>query len=185
MGFGTLFVGYFLLFNIPYFGMTDIIASTVMMLGLSKLQSVNKYFRLAYTISMVFAVYSLPELVFFALDLFKIYSPDGLTAYLRIGQCIISAVLTFFILRGIYSVSSEVGLEKVPGRAKFMSYFSIFTYALWIISSIPKMAELLGSAVAIIYLSAIVALFLAVALNLTLIYSCHMRICMPDEGKKK
>ena len=185
MGFGTLFVGYFLLFNIPYFGMTDIIAATVMMLGLSKLQSVNKYFKAAYYTSMVFAVYSLPELAFFTLDLFKIYSPDGLTAYLRVGECIITAALTFLVLKGIYSISREVELEKVPGRAKFMSYFCFVTYGLWIISSISPVTKLLGGIAPIIYLLAIISLLLLVAVNLTLIYSCYMRICMPDDRKKK
>ena len=185
MGFGTLFVGYFLLFNIPYFGMTDIIAATVMMLGLSKLQGINKYFRVAFIVSAIFAVYSLPELVFFTLDLFKIYSPAGLTAYLRVGQCVITSLLTFLILRGIYSVASEVDLEKVPGRAKLSSYLCFVIYGLWIISSITPLTKLFGGAAPVLYLIAIIALLIFVAVNLITIYSCYMRICMPDDRKKK
>jgi len=181
MGFGTLFIGYFLLFNIPYFGMTDIIASTVMMLGLSKLASVNSYFRSAYITSVIFAVYSLPELVLFSLDLFDIVNTGDLTSYIRVGQCVIVCILTVLILKGIYEVSREVELERVPGRAKFMIYSSFVVYTLWILASEPHVTALLGTYAFILYVIAIIALFLLIGVNLVIIYTCYMKICMPGD----
>ncbi len=185
MGFGTLFIGYFLLFNVPYFGMTDIIAATVMMLGLNKLRTVNSYFRSAYITSAVFAVYSLPELVLFALDLFEIFDTGDVMSYVRVGQCVIVCTLTVLILKGIHDVSREVELARVPGRSRAMIYASFVIYALWILASEPHVTAALVGAAYVLYFLAIVALLILVGINLTLIYTCYMHICMPGEKKKK
>ena len=68
MGFGTLFIGYFLLLNLTYYGFTDVIAASVMLLGLYKLSPVNKYFRAAALSSGVFLAFSLGELGIAAID---------------------------------------------------------------------------------------------------------------------
>ena len=62
MGFGTLFIGYFLLLNLTYYGFTDVIAASVMLLGLYKLSGVNKYFKAAAISSGALLVFSLGEL---------------------------------------------------------------------------------------------------------------------------
>ena len=185
MGFGTLFIGYFLLLNVPYFGMTDVIAATVMMLALNKLKTVNSYFKAAFYTSAVFAVYSLPELVLFTLDLFDIFKGGDLTSYIRVGQCVIVCTLTVLILKGILDVSREVELERVPGRAKFMIYACFIVYTIWILASEPHLTAALGTVAYVLYLIAIVALLIIVAINLSIIYTCYMRICMPEEKKKK
>ena len=186
MGFGTLFIGYFLLFNIPYFGMTDIIAAAVMMAGLNKLSAVNRPFRNAYYISLIFTVYSLPELVFFALDLFKLYENSDVLSYLRVGQCVIVCALTVMILKGIGEVAREVKLTGIPRRANMLTYATFVIYVLWILCSAPMLADLLGGAVAVVYLIAILSSLILIGINLVTIYSCYMHICMPGEenGKK-
>ena len=187
MGFGTLFIGYFLLFNIPYFGMTDLIAAAVMMAGLNKLSAINKPFKNAYYFSLVFTVYSLPELVFFALDLFKIYENSDVLSYLRVGQSVIVCALTVMILKGIAEVAREVKLDNIKRRAGMLIYASFAVYILWILCNAPILANLIGSAVTVVYLIAILSALLLVGINLVTIYSCYMHICMPGEenGKKR
>ena len=54
MGFGTLFIGYFLLLNITMPGVSDIIATLVMLLGLYRLQMVNGKFKAGFFIDCAF-----------------------------------------------------------------------------------------------------------------------------------
>lgn len=186
MGFGTLFIGYFLLFNIPYFGFTDIIAAAIMAAGLNKLSAVNQYFKSAYWISLVFTVYSLPELIFFALDLFQIYENTDVLSYLRIGQSVIICLLTVLMLKGIADVAKEVELEKIPKRAGYLIYASLAVYILWIICNAPILTNIMGGYVSLVYLAAILSALILVGVNLVTIYTCYMRICMPgDEGNNK
>lgn len=186
MGFGTLFIGYFLLFNIPYFGMTDVIAATVMMAGLYKLSTVNRSFKLGYFVSLVFTVFSIPELVIFALDLFKITEGSDLLSYLRVGQCVIVCALTVLILLGIAEVTREVDLPVISKRSRRLIYVTFAVYLLWIACNAPFISALFGGYVPYVYLVAILALFILVFCNLVTIYGCYMRICMPGEenGRK-
>ena len=173
--------------------MTDIIAAAVMMAGLYKLSGVNASFKLAYYTSVIFTVYSLPELIFFSLDLFGIYENTALISYLRIGQCVIACALTVLILKGLGEVAREVELERIPKRAERLTYATFGVYLLWIICNAPFLGSMLGKYTAVLYLVAIISLFVLVFYNLRTIYGCYMRICMPGEengkggknGKKK
>ena len=62
MGFGILFIAYFLLLNIAYFSFTDIIAGLALTLALNKLSPVNKYFKYSQIPSGVFSLLGLVEL---------------------------------------------------------------------------------------------------------------------------
>ena len=62
MGFGLLFIGYFLLLNLTYYGYTDLICALVMFMALYKLQSVNKYFRFALIPTGLFGAVGMVEL---------------------------------------------------------------------------------------------------------------------------
>ncbi len=183
MGFGILLIGYFLIYNIPYFGMTDLIAAAVMAMGLNKLSPIGRYFKLGYYVSLIFTVFSIPELIFYSLDLFDIYKNSSIISYLRVGQSVIVCTLTVLILKGIYEVAKEVDLERVPKKAERLIYFTFFVYTLWIICSTPYVESQLKGYVAYVYLAAILLLLLLVTLNLSVIYACYMRICMPEDNK--
>lgn len=184
MGFGILLIGYFLVYNVPYFGMTDIIAAEVMSMGLNKLSTVGHYFKLGYYVSLVFTAYALPELVLYSLDLFEIYQNSELISYLRVGQSVILCTLTVLILKGIYEVAKEVDLERVPKKAYRLTYATFLVYILWIVCNAPFLVELLGGYVAYVYLAAILSILILVTLNLGVIYTCYMRICMPGQDKR-
>ena len=185
MGFGTLLIGYFLLYNVPYFGMTDIISASIMSIGLAKLSPIGQYFKYGYYTSLIFTVFSLPELIFYSLNLFGIYKNTDRLSDLRVGQSVILCTLTILILKGIYEVAKEVDLEKVPKKSEKLIYASFAVYVLWIICNAPFLTTLLGGYVAYVYLIAIISVLVLITLNLGVIYSCYMRICMPEDQKKK
>ena len=184
MGFGILLIGYFFTYNIPYFGMTDIISAAVIATGLSKLSSVNQYFKMGYYTAIIFTVYAIPEFIFYSLDLFEIYVNSDLVSYLRLGQSLILCALTTLILKGIYEVAREVELERVPQKCEKLIYASFIIYSLWIICNAPLLTNLLGGYVAYVYLVAILSLLILVTLNFGVIYTSYIRICMPEDKNK-
>ena len=62
MGFGTLFIGYFLLLNLTYYRFTDLIAALLMLLAFYKLREINRHFRVAIISSGLFAAIGAIEL---------------------------------------------------------------------------------------------------------------------------
>ena len=61
MGFGTLFIGYFLLLNLTYYGFTDLIAAAVLLLGLYRLSRINKHFLAASVVAVLFLIFGFAE----------------------------------------------------------------------------------------------------------------------------
>ena len=59
MGFGTLFIGYFLLLNITFYEFTDVIAGVIILFGLYKLMGNSRYFKLPCYFSISFAIFGL------------------------------------------------------------------------------------------------------------------------------
>ena len=63
MGFGTLFIGVFLLLNLRYFGYTDILCGVIMLAAFYKLRGVNKFFKAAIFTSIAFCGIGLMEFI--------------------------------------------------------------------------------------------------------------------------
>ena len=181
MGFGTLFIGYFLLLNFTYFGFTDIVAAGIMAAGLYKLSGINREFKLAFYAALTFLLYSVPELIIFTLRILEIYYDSTLTGYISIGSSVIVTALTALIMKGILSVSREVGLDRIPSLSKFSTYACFFVYGLWIICNATFLTNIFGGYVKVIYLISIVLLLLYVGFNLYVIYGAYMKICMPGD----
>ena len=186
MGFGTLFIGYFLLLNLTYFGFTDVIAASVMLLGLYKLSPVNKYFKAAAISSAVFLVYSLGELGISAYELF--FRPIGsaaLVSAMSILRCLIVGTLTVIILKAIEDVAREVDVDNLPKKAARMAIITAITYSLWILLEAP-LSFIDSYVLAVLSLITILITIALIIINLTVIYTCYMKICMPgDEDRSK
>ncbi len=181
MGFGTLFIGYFLLLNLTYYGFTDVIAASVMLLGLYKLSGVNKYFKAAAISSGALLVFSLGELGVAVYEMFigAINSP-ALVSVMCIVRCLIIGALTVLILKGIKDVSREVDIENLPAKASRLTVATVVTYALWIILEAP-LSFIDDYVLAVLSLVTILATLALIIINLTLIYTCYMKICMPGD----
>lgn len=183
MGFGTLFIGYFLLLNVTYFGFTDVIAALLMLLACYKLKSVNVHFKRAEIPLGLFAALGTVELFEGILTMF---APDlenaTLTSLLSIIRYAILAAAVYFILSGIIAVSDEVELPCLTARAKLMRVLSILAMLFSLALEMPWLKEL--DAAKPLWIMGFIALlfnFFTVLATLSVIYTAYMRICMPED----
>ena len=181
MGFGTLFIGYFLLLNLTYYSVTDVIAAAVMLLGLYKLSSVNAYFKAAAISASVFLAFSLGEFVIFAYGLFfSSIETAILVSCMSMVRALLIGAMTVIMLCAISEVATEVSLEDVSQKAKKLAVISFATYLLRIVLEMP--IDFIGSY--ILAVASLIIMLLTIALviaNLTVIYTCYMKICMPGD----
>ena len=181
MGFGTLFIGYFLLLNLTYYGFTDVIAASVMLLGLYKLSKVNKYFKDSMISAAAFLIFALGE---FGLATYEIFMrPIGnaaLISAMSVLRCISVCLLTILMLKGIETVAKEIELDDAAIKAKKLFIITTVTYSAWIILEAP-ISFINDYVLGVLSLLTILATIALIILNLTLIYTCYMRICMPGD----
>ncbi len=188
MGFGTLFIGYFLLLNLTYYGFTDVIAAAVMLLGLYKLAPVNKYFGASAIAAGVFLAFSLGEFGIAVYEMF--FRPIGstlLVSLMSVIRCMAVGLLTVMMLKGIEEVSREVEIENLPVKASRLAIATAVAYSLWIALEAP-LSFINDYVLAVLALITMLATIAIIIVNLTVIYSCYMRICMPgseDISKEK
>lgn len=184
MGFGTLFIGYFLILNMVKPAASDVIAGLVILLALLRLSSVNGKFALSRIFAAVFAAVGLFR---FCLCFGEMILPSWSTLeaaiepYMSMARYALLIPLTTFILLGIEEVAREVELEKVPTRARFLAVFGMGVRALFFVCSLPVAVH------PILYVGAIFIEFVYVVTVLSLIWRCYMMICMPEDidGKRK
>ncbi len=183
MGFATLFIGYFLLLNISHYGLTDIIASLIMLLALSKLSWINKDLKNTFYVNFGFIFVSffgfiLEMLRFLSIEIDILSSIIGA---LR-GACIF--ILTLSLLKGILSLSEEIGTSDITVRTKRNLILLPICYIPLIILELPVWSFLPSDAISVISFIGVIVTVLHVVmlvLNIMLLYTCYMRICMPEE----
>lgn len=183
MGFGTLFIGYFLLLNIGYYSITDVVSAAIMLLGLYNLSRINKYFKVATLISIAFAIFGACEMWFGIGSMFfgVAVCPTLLSVFSAIRFFTV-AVLTAAILLGIREVSLEVELEEMPTKCLSRLILSSLVFGFGFLLELP-ISHFVG-ANAHNYMSAITVLceLLIIVMNLTVIYGAYMKICMPEDN---
>ena len=183
MGFGTLFIGYFLLLNLTYYGFTDVIAAAVMLLGFYNLSRINKNFFAAMISSVVFLVFSLGEFGIATYEIFfKSISSPALVSFMSIMRSLTVGTLTVLMLKGIEDVAKEVGIDDLPTKASRLTIITTVTYTAWIILEAP-LSFLNNYVLGVLSLITILATIALLIVNLTVVYSCYMRICMPGNEK--
>lgn len=183
MGFGILFIGYFLLLNFPYCDYTDAAAAVLIMYSLYKLYKINDGFRFAFYCSAGFTLLGVFELVVACLGMFTHIDNASLIIFIpAIFRHLIVAILSFLILNGIREVADEVGLREIALKAKLRSYLTVGAYALSIFFESASLAEFIAPKVLVtLYAFTIMATLAVIIMNLCSIYSCYMRICMPED----
>lgn len=182
MGFGILFFGYFLLLNITYYSITDLISALIMSMALYKLSTVNKPFKNGFYVSLLFAAVGLVELV---VGFITMFSPtlniDVISNYLPIPRYFVIAVLTLFILMGIESVADEVGLSTLAKRAHTAMPFMLAVYALSAVLEVPLIQPVSIKILSVASVIVLLATLIIVTVNLVTIYRAYMKICMPED----
>lgn len=185
MGFGTLFVGYFLLLNIVYPGFSNIIAALVMLMALYKLSRINKPFRNASYVCIAFAIFSLADLLVTVIFMFEpSIANETVSTYMTMARLFFTCILTVAMLSGIQDVAAEVQLEKIPKRSRILMYVTFAVYTLYMALTLPAIAYLLpAQLMATLYALTIFATFGVVIYNLYIIFTCYARIGMPGDDK--
>ena len=181
MGFGTLFIGYFLILNLTYYSLTDVIAASVMLLGLYKLSGINKYFKLGFITTAVFLAFSLGELSVACYELFfdKIDS-HVLISIMSVVRCLLVGALSVLALKAVDVLAKEVDLPELSQKCKKQIYATAITYAAWIILELP-LSSMNPYVPAVASLITILATIIVVIINLSVIYTAYMKICMPGD----
>ena len=183
MGFGTFFIGYFLILDISYYLLTDIIAAAVMMLSLARLSRFNRGFSAAFCAAGIFTAFSLVELGIGMYDmLFSSLSSPTLVSYLAMTRSLLLAILTFTAFEGMRDVSAEVGLSELSKKCKITSYLALPIYLLAIIAETPALFAWTSAQIATVFaVASLLICFIFVIVNLVTIYTCYAKICMPED----
>ena len=187
MGFGTLFFGYFLLLDIAYYLITDVIAASIMAYALSKLSSLNRGFKAALVASLVFLAFSVLEFGYGAYEML-FTPPDNptLITYGAIARNVIICILTLTALEGMREVSAEVGLNLLSKKCRISAYAALPVYVLAIIAETPSLLSWATTYVAVVIgVSSMLITLVFVIVNLATIYACYSGICMPEENESK
>jgi len=185
MGFGTLFIGYFLLLNFVTASLTDAVSASLILYALYKLAPINREFKLASRIAVFFLAVGSAELLFWMFDfLFSIEIPSviiiltGALKYLSVGA------LSFVMLRGMAKVSREVKLMPLCYRCEQVSYLTIPIFGVYFILQILGIFNLpFAKVLSVIAVIDIVCSLVLVAMVLYCIFCCYSKICMPSEKR--
>ena len=181
MGFGTLFIGYFLLLNVTYYSYTDLICALIMALGLYKLSTVNRYFKYTLYTALAFAAVGATE---FVREIILMFSPTANLSldFLPILRSAVLCALTVCMLLGIKEVAAEVDLPSLAKRAERMLIPAALIYLPTIILDTPTLFVSVDPlAVAVFFALLLIATLFLHINNLITVYSAYMRICMPSE----
>ena len=183
MGFGTLFIGYFLLLNFAYCDFSDAIAGVLILYALYKLSGINNGFKRSFAVSVLFTLLGVVELVIVAYDTFiPLPTTSPLFTAIALVRHLLVAFMTVFILSGIREVSEEVALPALAEKSRRLSILTIGIYALNIILESVSIASILnGKTLVLLGLLTILATLTLTVLILTAIFTAYMRICMPED----
>jgi hypothetical protein len=185
MGFGTLFVGYFLLINITYFEYTDIIAAMLMLMAAYKLTFVNKYFKYAMYAATFFALFAFGELIFSLINFFAFIPHYKIVlSYVAFTRYTLIFILCVFFMRGISDVAEEVELLSLHRSAKKWANAS-FIYLIAGFFEIPFATNFLGSVLPYVYLAALLSILAYHTIVLYTVYRAFKDIIMPEQDIKK
>ena len=187
MGFGILFIGYFLFLNIASYFYTDVIAATITMLALYKLSRINRPFKLAMWVALAFSVFACAE---FGIEILSTYSfmpsEDIIHSAVAVVRYGIMLALNVLMLTGIKEVSHEVGIAKISSKCQKLVYTSAFVYVLDMILEISALSNIIDMRILVtLSVAAILATLVVTALVLIEIYRCYMRICMPGQDERE
>ena len=180
MGFGWLFIGYFITFMVqmnPYAVFVAPLGIAMLAYGAYKLYSYCHRFAYIYIPSAIMllgfilsAVATLSDLIAFNLPAKSVFADGGYAIYF-VGALLFHIAL----MLAIYDLAKKVDLPKIAGNAirnfvVFAIYALIYAVSLLPLETIAEFNKLM----AIPYIA---LWFLWMILNLILIFSCYMRIC--------
>ena len=183
MGFGTLFCGYFLLLNFAYSAFTDAISAVLMLYALYKLSSINREFKRAAYVSVFFLLFGVTELIIKAAAMIlSITEPPLLTSLTAIIRYATVAAVTYLTLSGIREVASEVKLYVLSDKATRSIWLTLILYSVNLVLEVIGLFEAASYVFNYVAVITVVLTLTLTVINLSVIYTAYMRICMPGEN---
>ena len=172
MGFGILFLGYFIAFVgglTPISMYTYVLGAGIIVYSLKNLIYENKLF-----VASIFTAGAL-ELVSIAVVIFKLFGFDRLGIYsiLSIIQSYLAPTLSIVLFLAIYVIANSVDLKKIQARV----VVNIIVTSIYIIFAVIfnfTRNDIIG-------LISIIAQIVSVLFALVIIFTCYMRICYEDD----
>ena len=180
MGFGILFIGYFLVLNLVNYGATDLIAGIVMTMAFYKLRTVNKYFSFAILPSAFFALVGVPELVEFTMFLFN-RDMTWILTYTDAPRFLMICIISILMMKGIEQVAKEVEVYKTAKNAKNVQPFIYLVFGGMMILELPLTFSDEATWISYAALILLLGCFALTLCSLSIIYSAYRWICMPED----
>lgn len=182
MGFGLLFIGYFLFLNVTNYSFTDLIAGLVTVMAFYKLSSVNKYFRMNVVPAIMFAVFGAIELFSEFADMFGLNMSE-IAGYFAAPRFLLVGILSSIMLLGIEDVAKEVDVAETLRHVKIAKPVTYVIFPICAILEFPAVSYIIptGLPIAITATVSIIGAFFIIIYNLITVYSAYMRICMPED----
>ncbi len=182
MGFGFLFVGYLLTFNVAYSEFTDVFALSLMLLGLVTLAKYAKGFRLAFYFGIPAALFHLVlfgERIGVLLNFFA--ESVAFTTYTSPVSALLKAVLVFLILQGVSEIATETGIPVLHMRALRNRIFTVIYLLFEVVMTASGVFKSLS--VFLMWLSLFYFLYCLVYtfLNAKLFFECYVWICLEGD----
>ncbi|MBP3437301.1 MAG: hypothetical protein J6K61_05295 [Clostridia bacterium] len=181
MGFGFLFVGYLLTFNIAYSSYTDIFAFLLMLLGLSTLSRYAKSFRSALFAGIPTAALSLVlfgERIGVLLGFWA--ESAAFLSYTGIVASLCKVVFLCFVLQGVAEIAEETDIPVLRLRALRNRIFTLLFLAFdFLLESgvFERLSVFLALLTVIYLLYGLVYTFL----NAKLFFECYIWICLEGD----
>ena len=172
MGFGLLFIGFFLAYAgsfTPLAVFTYVLGVGIVLYSLKKLIFENKMFLCSAVIALLLEVVSMAYLIMY------VFGFGGLRVLntLLTVQSILSTILAISLAFAIFIISRSLSLTKIQAKATvdiaLASVYLIFA----IVTSFAK-SEIVLQRTGLV---AFILKILYIALSLFIIFNCYMRIC--------
>ena len=178
MGFGIMFIGYFLLYLgaiTPLSIYTTVVGSAIILYSLKELMVQNKAF-LAGAVSAILLVIASIGVLF--VDLL-ISDTSALYKVFLYSRDILSAVLNAFLMIAIYVIAKSVALPKIQSKAAInLLFIGIYAIGAVLFNTVFRNNEF---AMSRLYVVVIICQFIYSVLGLVTVYSSYMRICYADD----
>ena len=183
MGLGILLAGYFLLLDVAYYLLTDVIAAALIALALSKISYLNRGFKAALITSCMFLAFALVEFVIGAYErLFELIDNPTLFSSIAIVKNGIVGILSFTTFEGLRDISEEVRLASHAKKCRTVAYLAPPVYVLAIIAETPSLFNWANTYVAaIVGVTSMLVTLAYLVFAISAIFGCYTKICMPEE----
>lgn len=181
MGFGYLFVGFLLTFNIPYAEYSDFFATALMLWGLSTLAPYAKGFRVAFRTGFALGALHLIRLFLGIFDLLALFTvPAPIVSSVATASLLVRAVFYWFLFAGIDEVARETELPKLREhalRSRFLTPVFFTAGLLLEVGVFSHMSAFLGYYLLGYILFGIIFAFF----NAKTAYECYILICFEGD----